>query len=49
LERWGWTFIATSLLYEEIGALWEPIVKDNDWSHFDEKLKNFNRAGSLTK
>jgi len=39
----------TSLLYEEIGALWEPIVKDNDWSHFDEKLKNFNRAGSLTK
>ena len=31
----------TSLLYDEIGALWEPIAKDDDWSAFNAKLADF--------
>jgi len=33
-----------SLLYDEIGALWQPIDEDDDWSSFDAKLMTFNRA-----
>ncbi|WP_409432286.1 protein adenylyltransferase SelO family protein [Litorimonas sp. RW-G-Af-16] len=33
-----------SLLYDEIGALWEPIAADDDWSAFENKLKSFDRA-----
>lgn len=32
-----------SLLYEEIGALWEPIDTNDDWSAFDKKLASFDR------
>jgi len=31
-----------SLLYEEIGALWEPIDKDDDWSAFNAKVGSFS-------
>ncbi len=34
--------LLASLLYDEIGALWEPIDKDDDWSAFHAKLKQFN-------
>ena len=30
-----------TLLYDEIGALWEPIDKDDDWSAFEVKLSLF--------
>ena len=30
-----------SLLYDEIGALWEPIDRDDDWSDFHDKVKSF--------
>ena len=32
-----------TLLYEEIGALWEPIARDDDWSAFHAKLDTFAR------
>lgn len=32
-----------SLLYDEIGALWAPIDKHDDWSEFDAKLETYNR------
>lgn len=32
-----------SLIYEEIGALWEPIDKEDDWSAFEAKLTSFAR------
>ena len=31
-----------SLLYDEIGALWEPIDKEDDWSDFEAKVASFN-------
>lgn len=33
-----------TLIYEEIGALWEPIAMQDDWSLLEEKLKSFKRA-----
>lgn len=30
-----------SLLYDEIGALWEPIDKEDDWGAFRTKLESF--------
>lgn len=33
-----------SLIYEEIGELWEPIVEMDDWSAFEAKLKTYERA-----
>ncbi len=30
-----------SLLYDEIGALWEPIDMDDDWSAFEAKLDSY--------
>lgn len=36
-----------TLIYEEIGALWQPIADHDDWSGFDLKLKSFAR-GSKT-
>jgi len=33
-----------SLLYDEIGALWEPIDKNDDWSAFEEKLGSYQQA-----
>ncbi len=32
-----------SLIYEEIGELWDPIDKDDDWSLFEEKLATFKQ------
>jgi len=32
-----------SLIYEEIGALWEPIAKNDDWSKFETKLASYQR------
>ena len=32
-----------SLIYEEIGALWDPIDKDDDWSAFEAKLATFTQ------
>ena len=32
-----------TLLYEEIGALWQPIAESDDWSAFHAKLKTFRR------
>lgn len=32
-----------SLIYEEIGALWDRIDKDDDWSAFEAKLESFER------
>ncbi len=32
-----------SLIYEEIGALWASIDKDDDWSAFEEKLATYNQ------
>jgi len=33
--------VAPSLLYEDIGALWTPIDKDDNWSAFHAKLESF--------
>lgn len=33
--------IAPSLLYDDIGALWAPIDKEDDWSEFHAKLESF--------
>ncbi len=30
-----------SLIYEEIGTLWEPIAEHDDWSAFEAKLESF--------
>jgi uncharacterized protein YdiU (UPF0061 family) len=35
---------AASLIYEEIGALWQPIAEQDDWSDFEAKLSSFERA-----
>ena len=35
-----------SLLYEEIGALWEPIDECDDWSSFHDKVMSFRRVSS---
>lgn len=35
--------IPTSLLYDEIGALWAPINDHDDWSAFDAKIESFTR------
>ncbi|MEM7728907.1 MAG: YdiU family protein [Pseudomonadota bacterium] len=32
-----------TLLYDEIGALWQPIDEQDDWSAFEDKLEAFNR------
>jgi uncharacterized protein YdiU (UPF0061 family) len=32
-----------TLLYEEIGALWDTIAKADDWSHFRDKLASYDR------
>lgn len=32
-----------SLLYDEIGALWDPIAKHDDWSKFEAKLHTYAR------
>ena len=32
---------AASLLYDEIGDLWSPIDKEDDWSYFHAKLASF--------
>ena len=32
-----------SLLYDEIGALWQPIAEQDDWSAFQDKLASFKR------
>lgn len=32
-----------TLIYEEIGALWDPIAEQDDWSAFHEKLSTFKR------
>ncbi len=33
-----------SLIYEEIGALWEPIDRDDDWRAFETKMASFMPA-----
>ncbi|WP_427451698.1 protein adenylyltransferase SelO family protein [Litorimonas sp. WD9-15] len=33
---------AASLLYEEIGALWQPIAENDDWSGFEAKLTDLS-------
>jgi len=33
-----------TLIYEEIGNLWEPIATQNDWSLLEGKLESFERA-----
>jgi len=33
-----------SLLYDEIGELWKPIDKHDDWSVFEAKLSTYTRA-----
>lgn len=33
-----------SLIYEEIGELWKPIAKEDDWSAFKAKLDTYSRA-----
>ncbi len=33
-----------TLIYEEIGELWEPIATHDDWSLLEGKLKSFKRA-----
>ena len=33
-----------SLIYEEIGALWEPIDRDDDWHAFEAKMASFTPA-----
>jgi uncharacterized protein YdiU (UPF0061 family) len=33
-----------TLIYEEIGEIWEPIATRDDWSQFEGKLKSFERA-----
>ena len=30
-----------NLLYDEIGALWNPIDEDDDWSLFEAKLASY--------
>ena len=37
------TEVPASLLYDEIGALWEPIAEMDDWSDFEAKLATFKR------
>ncbi len=32
-----------TLLYDEIGALWQPIAEQDDWSAFEAKLATFER------
>lgn len=32
-----------TLLYEEIGALWDPIDQNDDWSHFRDRLEIYDR------
>jgi hypothetical protein len=32
-----------TLLYDQIGALWAPIDKDDDWSSFHDTLETFTR------
>lgn len=32
-----------TVLYDEIGALWEPINSDDDWTGFNKKLATFDR------
>ena len=32
-----------TLLYDEIGALWQPIADQDDWSAFEDKLATFKR------
>lgn len=35
-----------SLLYDEIGALWQPIAEQDDWSAFERKLESYERGPS---
>lgn len=35
--------LPASLIYEEIGALWQPIAKKDDWSEFEAKLATYER------
>ncbi len=37
------TDIPASLLYDEIGGLWQPIAEHDDWSMFNAKLDSFAR------
>ena len=37
------TDIPASLLYDEIGELWQPIAEHDDWSMFNAKLDSFAR------
>lgn len=36
--------VPATLIYEEIGELWEPIATRDDWSQLEGKLKSFERA-----
>jgi len=31
-----------SLLYDEIGEIWQPIAESDDWSAFDQKMTRLN-------
>lgn len=35
--------IPASLIYEEIGALWQPIAEHDDWTAFEAKLATYER------
>ncbi len=34
-----------SLLYDEIGAIWQPIAEEDDWSAFEQKTVNLKARG----
>lgn len=36
--------VPASLIYEDIGALWEPIAEHDDWTAFEGKLNSYDRS-----